>query len=167
MDTDGLDVSILYPTEGLFLFHVQDSELLNAVFRTYNDWIADHCSSFPRRLKGIGMLNIDGVQEGIREMERCAKMGLVGAMITVYPPEDRSYASSEYESLWAAAQDLGMPLSLHIGTNRPGPGQAFADIESTGAAFFSNVDPLGADVDFPHDLQRRIRALPQAAGRVS
>ena len=61
MDTDGLDVSILYPTEGLFLFHVQDSELLNAIFRTYNDWIAEHCSSFPRRLKGIGMLNIDDV----------------------------------------------------------------------------------------------------------
>ena len=76
----------------------------------------------------------------MREIQRCAKMGLLGAMITVYPPEDRPYASPEYEPLWAAAQDLGMPLSLHIGTNRPGPGQAFADIESTGAAFFSNVD---------------------------
>jgi predicted TIM-barrel fold metal-dependent hydrolase len=61
-------------------------------------------------------------------------------MITVYPPEDRSYDSPEYEPLWAAAQDLGTPLNLHIGTNRPGPGQQFVDIETIKPAFFCNVD---------------------------
>ena len=86
------------------------------------------------------MLNIDDVREGVRELERCAKLGFAGAMITVYPPEERSYDQPEYEPLWAAAQDLAMPLSLHIGTNRPGPGQAFADLDSATAAFLTNVD---------------------------
>ena len=43
MDLDGVDVSILYPTLGLQLFKVPDSELLTAVFRTYNDWLAEFC----------------------------------------------------------------------------------------------------------------------------
>ena len=119
MDIDGIDVSIVYPTIGLGLYRVvQDSELLTSLFRTYNDWVGELCSAVPNRLKGIAMLNIDDVQEGVKELERCANMGFVGAVIPVYPPEKRPYNKPEYEPLWAAAQDLGMPLSLHVGTIR-------------------------------------------------
>ena len=140
LDLDGIDVDLLYPTNGLLLYSLPDGELLTAVLKAYNDWLAEFCGAIPSRLKGIAALNIDDVQEGIKEMERCQKMGLVGAMITVYPPEDRSYASPEYEPLWAAAQDLGMPLSLHIATNRFVPGMPLVDIEATGPVFFTNVD---------------------------
>ena len=61
-------------------------------------------------------------------------------MITVYPPYERSYDRPEYEPFWAAAQDHAIPLSLHIGTNRPGPGQEFQDLESVTASFLTNVD---------------------------
>ena len=142
MDIDGIDVSILYPSIGLALFStVPDGHLLTSLFRAYNDWLAEFCSTYPKRLKGIAMVNIDDVQSGIKEMERCAKLGFVGAMITLYPPEERPYDSPEYEPLWAAAQDLGMPLSLHIGTNRPGPSrQEFQDLLSMTPSFISNVD---------------------------
>ncbi len=120
MDLDGIDVSIVYPTVGLIMFRVPDSELLTDVFRSYNDWLAEFCQPFPSRIKGVCMLNVDHVPTAVREMERCAGMGLAGAMITVYPSESRPYNSPDYEPLWAAAQDLEMPLSLHIGTNRLG-----------------------------------------------
>ena len=141
MDADGVDVSILYPTVGLQLYcTVPDSELLSALFRAYNDWLAEFCQPFPNRLKGIAMVNVDDVQDGVSELERTAKLGLAGAMITIYPPEERQYDSPEYEPLWAAAQDLRMPLSLHITTNRPGPGQQFMELDSAKPAFFTNVD---------------------------
>ena len=141
LDIDGIDVSILYPTIGLVLFsQVPDSEFLSSIFRTYNDWVAEFCKPFPKRLKGIAMVNIDDIQEGIRELERCANLGFAGAMITVYPVEERSYNSPEYEPLWAAAQDLQMPLSLHVSTNRPGPSQELLDILSTTPSFVSNQD---------------------------
>ena len=123
MAADGVDMSILYPTVGLPLFHVNESEALTAIFRAYNDWLAEFCQTAPDRLKGIAMLNVDDVQDGIDELTRCAKIGMAGAMITTYPHEDHSYDSPEYEPLWATAEDLGMPLSLHLGTSRPGPGQ--------------------------------------------
>jgi predicted TIM-barrel fold metal-dependent hydrolase len=140
MELDGVDVSIVFPTVGLLLYSVPDGDLLNSLFRTYNDWVAEFCQGAPDQIKGVAMLNIDDVQTGITELERCAKMGLAGAMITVYPPPERGYDSPEYEPLWAAAQDLETPLNLHIGTNRPGPGQQFVDIESVKPTFFTNVD---------------------------
>ena len=140
MDIDGIDVSIVYPSVGLLLYSVPDGELLTSAFRTYNDWLAEFCGAVPKRLKGIAMLNIDDVQEGVKELERCANLGFVGAMTTIYPPENRSYDNPEYEPLWAAAQDLRMPLSLHIGTNRPGPSQEFQDLDTQKPAFISNAD---------------------------
>ena len=120
MDADGIDVGIVYPTAGLTLYRVPDTELLNAVFSTYNDWLAEFCAPFPKRIRGIAMLNVDDVQVGVKELERCAKMGLSGGMIPVYPLPGRSYDRPEYEPLWDAAVDLGMPLSLHIVTQRVG-----------------------------------------------
>ena len=141
MDADGVDISIVYPTIGLGLFtSVQDSELLSAIFKTYNDWLAEFCSAHPDRLKGIAMLNVDDVAAGVIELERCANKGLAGGMITVYPPLGRSYDQPMYEPLWAAAQALGTPLSLHVSTNRPGPGQEMVNQDTLSLAFISNTD---------------------------
>ena len=136
MDADGVDVSIVYPTVGLMLYSVPDPESLNAICSIYNDWLVDFCKTFPHRLKAVAMLNIDDVEVGVRELERCAKMGLVGGMITSYPPEGRPYDSPEYEPLWAAAQDLEMPLGMHLGTNR---GSEFRD-DTIKLSSFVNID---------------------------
>lgn len=123
MELDGVDVSILYPTAGLQLYKIPDGLLLTAMLRTYNDWLAEFCEASPNRLKGIAMINIDDVNEGAADLEHRANQGFVGAMIPVYPPEDLRYDSPEYDRLWGAAQDLEMPLSLHIATNRFGSGE--------------------------------------------
>ena len=144
MDADGIDVSLLYPNEGLLLYSVPDSDLLTSLCNTYNDWILEFCAPCPARHKGIAMINTDDMASGVKEMERSAKMGLIGALISVFPPDTssmaRSYDSPEYEPLWAAAQDLEMPLSLHLGTNRPGPGQEFASSRGPRPAFHSTMD---------------------------
>ena len=140
MDIDGIDVSIVYPSAGLGLYGVPDTELLNSVFRTYNDWVAEFCSAISSPIKGIAMLNADDVWVAVGELERCAKMGFVGAMISVYPPEGRGYDKPEYEPLWAAAQDSGIPLSLHVSTNRPGPGPKSQTVDNSTIAFMTNLD---------------------------
>jgi predicted TIM-barrel fold metal-dependent hydrolase len=120
MQLDGVAGEVLYPSQGLFYFKVADSALMSAIFRAYNDWLAEFCRADPTRLKGIAMINLDDVRDGIVELERAAKRGFAGAMITEYPPEDRRYDQPEYEPFWAAAQDLDMPLSLHTATRRQG-----------------------------------------------
>ncbi len=120
MRLDGVAGEVLYPSQGLFYFRVKDTPLMSAIFRAYNDWLADFCQTDPFRLKGIAMVNVDDVQDGIRELERCARLGLAGAMITEYPLEHRRYDQPEYEPFWAAAEALEMPLSLHTATRREG-----------------------------------------------
>ena len=56
------------------------------------------------------MINLDDVEDGITELERAARLGLAGAMITEYPLEHRRYDQSEYEPFWAAAEALDLPL---------------------------------------------------------
>ena len=120
MRLDGVAGEVLYPSQGLFYFRIADPALMSAIFRAYNDWLAEFCRTDPARLKGIAMVNLDDVGDGIKELERAARLGLAGAMITEYPLEDRRYDRPEYEPFWSAAEGLGMPLSLHTATRRQG-----------------------------------------------
>ena len=146
MDIDGVDGGVVYPSIGLRMYHIVDSGLLNEVCRAYNDWLGEFCSANPDRVKGIALVNVDDVQEAVKELNRAWKMGLVGAMVSVYPPEDRSYRHPDYEPVWATAEDLDIPLSLHIGTSRPGFGgnRLIAFIEAgkrTAEGELANMDP--------------------------
>ncbi len=141
LDADGIDVALIYPTVSVILYnHVRDGDLLSATFKVYNDWLAEFCSTNPSRLGGIAVINLDDVQVGLKEIERCRKMGFIGAMITVYPPEGRRYSSQEYEPLWALAQDLDIPLSLHAASNRWGSGEHFQDRSAGRPAELVNMD---------------------------
>jgi predicted TIM-barrel fold metal-dependent hydrolase len=121
MDLDGVAGGVLYPSQGLTIYRVPDSALLSAILRAYNDWLGDFCRAYPHRLKGIAMINVDNVEDAVGELQRAAKLGLAGAMIPLRPMEQR-YDHPMYEPLWAAAQGLEMPLSLHVGTYRWRPG---------------------------------------------
>ena len=137
MDEDGVDVSFIYPTVGCPLYGVPDSDLLTEIFRIYNDFAAEHCRAFPDRLRGIAMINVDNVKSGVQELERCADMGMAGGMITVYPLPGRGYNLPEYDLLWAASQDLGMPLALHVNTIR---GDDFLKHGARGPLFVATGD---------------------------
>jgi predicted TIM-barrel fold metal-dependent hydrolase len=67
------------------------------------------------------MLNNYVPQEAARELANAKKRGLVGGIISVYPGAKHSYESKEFECLWSAAEDLEMPISLHVLTNYNGP----------------------------------------------
>src|SRR5215470_291456 len=84
-EIDGVWGACLQPSQGLFWYRIPDSAMLSAICRVYNDWIAEFCSPFADRLKGIAMLNVDDVEEASQELERCAKLGLVGAFIPIAP----------------------------------------------------------------------------------
>src|SRR6266436_3899123 len=95
MRLDGVAGEILYPSQGLFYFRLADGALMSAIFRAYNDWLAEFCRTDASRLKGIAMINLDDVQDGIKELERAARMGLAGAMITELPLDHRRYDQAE------------------------------------------------------------------------
>jgi predicted TIM-barrel fold metal-dependent hydrolase len=113
MDLDGVEADVIYTTLGFRQFWLTDAALQRACFRVYNDWLAEYCAYAPTRLAGLALISLYDIGEGVKELRRCAKAGLKGAVIWASPPDDRPYPASLYDPFWAEAQELGMPLSLH------------------------------------------------------
>ena len=114
MEVDGLSAEVLYPTLMLDLFALDDAGLQEACFRVYNDWLIDYCSVEPNRLVGVPAIPVYNIDVGIKELVRCRKAGLKGAIIWQAPHPDLPFRSDHYDKFWAAAEDLETPVSLHI-----------------------------------------------------
>jgi predicted TIM-barrel fold metal-dependent hydrolase len=114
MQVDGVTAEVLYPTLGLRLFAMEDAEAQEAAFRIANDWLIDYCRVSPGRLVGIPMISLYNLDRAIKELQRCKQAGLVGALVWQVPPPQLSFATGYYDPFWEAAQDLGMPVNLHI-----------------------------------------------------
>ncbi|WP_326835043.1 amidohydrolase family protein [Amycolatopsis rhabdoformis] len=108
-----------------FLFYsmISDTLVLNDIFRAYNDWALDFASEDRDRIKPITMLNLDDIDHAIVEMTRMRDRGAVGACIPVSSPD--GYDHVRYERFWAAAQDLNVPLNMHVASIRSTSGFGF------------------------------------------
>jgi len=114
MSTDGVSAEVLYPTLGLRLFGLDDARLQDACFQAYNDWLIEYCQVCPERLVGLGCISVYDIDHAARELERCRNQGMKGALIWQAPHPDLPLHSEHYERFWSAAEDLEMPISLHI-----------------------------------------------------
>jgi uncharacterized protein len=120
MDIDGVDAQVLYSNTGTFrLLHIADLELQAACMRAYNDFLSEFCSTDAQRLAGIGMVTADDMEEAKRETERVAKLpGLHGIILPLYPRTE-PLNSNFYDPLWAVAQDLELPVHVHVAVGDP------------------------------------------------
>jgi predicted TIM-barrel fold metal-dependent hydrolase len=123
-DIDGVVGEVLHTTFGMPLFRLPDADLQRACFKVYNDWVAEFRSHNPQRFYPIALISLEDLDAGVKELERCAKLGLKGAQIWGGPPAERPFWTEEYDPLWSVAQEARLPLSLHLGT---GKGSGVAD----------------------------------------
>src|ERR671932_1107392 len=114
MQRDTVSGEVLFPTYGLTLYALEDAELQEAFFRVYNDLLAEYCAGTPGRLIGLPAISTYDVEHAVQELERAAKLGLRGALLWYVPHPDLHYKTDHYERLWAAAQAMDMPVTLHI-----------------------------------------------------
>jgi predicted TIM-barrel fold metal-dependent hydrolase len=117
MDAEQIDVSLLYPTIGLcWEDMVRDPELASAYARAYNRWLADWCRTEPTRLYPIAHIPLLDAGIAVAEAERARRDGCVGMYLS--PDLDaragRALHDPGYDRLWAAAQDLDMPIAFHV-----------------------------------------------------
>lgn len=115
MDTDGVDAEVLY-FGGPVTQYAKNPELRNYVVQRYNDWMVELSKASPKRLVGLAHIPLIDIDEGIRELERIAKLGLKGFHCDPFPDERGGKAlwDPAYEPLWARIEETGLPLSFHI-----------------------------------------------------
>ena len=120
MDIDGVDAQVLYSNTGTFrLLQIADVELQAACMRAYNDFLSEFCRTDLERLAGIGMVCADDLEEAKREARRVATLpGLRGIILPLYPRSD-PLNSDIYDPLWAVAQELALPVHVHVAVGDP------------------------------------------------
>jgi predicted TIM-barrel fold metal-dependent hydrolase len=158
-DIDGVEAEVLYTTLGMRLFSLDDPGLQRACFGAYNDWLAEFCSYNPKRLVGNALVSLEDIGEGIKELERCAKIGLRGAMIWGSAPEDRPYSSRIYDPFWQAASELEMPLSLHVITGRGRESKLEVDPKTGNIVSLAGPTRLEMYANVIHEIQRSLTSL--------
>lgn len=146
MALDGVETEVIYTTLGFRLFGLLDEPFQRELFRVYNDWLAELCSYAPKCLLGLALIPLLDVEAGVKELRRCAKMGLRGALIMCSPPEGQSYTDRTFDPFWVEAQELRMPLSLHLGTGHGKESRYDADL-------FLRA------MTIPHEVQRTFATL--------
>lgn len=115
---DGVSGEVLFPTIGMHLFPIKDSDCQWALFRAYNDWLADFCSHAPGTFRGLAMLLHEEVDKAVAELRRTAAKGLGGVMVPLWTGESNPYHDERFGPLWAAAVDANLPVNIHTSTTR-------------------------------------------------
>ncbi|MDH4146677.1 MAG: amidohydrolase [Acidimicrobiia bacterium] len=116
---DGIVGEVMYPSLNMFAFNLPDRDVVKAVFERHNDWVLEYCSANPDRLVGIGCLGLPDVEVALAEMTRAANRGVRGFAIPAHVPPERPYCHPDFDPFWAAAEEFGVPLTMHIFTNTP------------------------------------------------
>jgi len=112
MDRDGVHAQVMY---NFLDWSFTDQQLKTACLQAFNSWLADDlCAADRDRLVGLPTLPTQDSTETVKELRRVMGLGLRGAIFDVFgavkPIFDR-----EWEPLWAAAEESGAVLSVHIG----------------------------------------------------
>jgi predicted TIM-barrel fold metal-dependent hydrolase len=113
---DGVAAEVIYPSVIFNVYQIDDTNIVEAAFQAYNNWLADYMSAAPDRLYGLGCVQLRDLDMAIREMQRVKDMGFVGLCIPATAPPDLPYSDPYYDRFWAAAQEADMPLTMHIFT---------------------------------------------------
>jgi predicted TIM-barrel fold metal-dependent hydrolase len=151
MAQDGVAAEVLYPSLAMSLFWLSDAAFQRACFRAYNDWLAEYTAYAPDRLVGLGLISLWDTDEAVKELHRCRVMGLKGASIWASPPAERDFSGPVNDPFWQAAQELGMPVSMHCLTGyRDSP------------QLFDYRTPLGRiqrNMGYPEEIQHSLTDL--------
>ncbi len=114
-DRDGIDAEVMFTWTDQMLRNAKDDELYLALVHAYNEYIAEeYVSVAPDRLFPQGTIPTTGIDDAVREIEHCARLGFKGATLTAFP-SGHGYPTPEDDRFWAAALDCRMALAKHGG----------------------------------------------------
>ena len=118
-DRDGVAAEVIYPTVGMLLCNHPDFDFKKACFAAYNRWLSEYCAEAPHRLYGLAQVSMRTPEDGVAELKEAHAMGFRGVMMPGDPAVE-DYDSKLYDPVYAAAVELGLPLSFHILTTKSG-----------------------------------------------
>jgi len=162
MDKDGVQASLNFPTfprfAGTLFLEGEDKDLALACVQAYNDWHIDEwCGYAPDRFIPMVILPLWDADLAAAEIRRTHDRG---ALAITFPEMLSSLGlpsihTDYWDPVFAAAQELGMPLSMHFGTSATVPmPSSDSPIPVSFALYGCNSMYATADLLFSKILQR-------------
>ena len=134
LETDGIVAEVIFPnTIPPFFPEVSlvqqpvttsgtELELRWAGLRAHNRWLADFCAAAPGRRAGIAQILLHDVDAAVAEIRWAKEAGLTGGVLLPGTPPGSGLPplyAPDYEPIWAACEELSMPVNHHSGSAAP------------------------------------------------
>ncbi len=118
-DEEGIWAELVFPSLGMWNASFRDPALLREAMRVSNDYAMAEIQNRSARLLCTAQVSLLDVDDGVAEMRRAAAMGFKAVFMTTTPhPRQKDYNHNDvWEPFWAAAEELGLVLAFHIGTD--------------------------------------------------
>jgi len=116
-EEDGVDGEVIFPTSHPIDHFLDDPDrdFVMAGVAAYNNFVKEEfCAPAPHRLFPVAQLPTTGVADCISVLEDAAARGFVAASLPSWP-DGGDQLSAETADFWACAQELGLPICMHVG----------------------------------------------------
>jgi predicted TIM-barrel fold metal-dependent hydrolase len=119
LDGEGVWAEVIYASIGLWCALIKDPALVRDAAAAYNEWLAAEVQGqAPDRLVCAAQMPLLDVSDAVAEVQHAASIGLhIINMPTGNPPGTKPYNHDDWEPLWAAAEEAGIVIGFHIGTD--------------------------------------------------
>jgi predicted TIM-barrel fold metal-dependent hydrolase len=119
MDREGIDIGVLFATVVSSFCALQSVDFEVAMIRAYHRWLADYCSAYPTRLKGVAVVPMRAPERAAEEIRRVAKEPWAVGIYLSSHMEDKLLDHPGFHPIWQACVDTDLPACFHGGTARP------------------------------------------------
>ena len=119
LNQEGVWAEVMFQSIGLWCGLIEDPELIRAAARAENEWLATEIQAVaPDRLVPAALMPLVDVDAAVAELYHAAEVGLhLVNMTTGHPRAAKDYNDDSWEPLWAAAEETGLVVAFHIGTD--------------------------------------------------
>lgn len=117
LDKQGVDVQIIFSSLFLNLRIARPNAEL-ALTRAYNRWMAERCAESDGRLRWIMVPSLKNPAETIADMKHAQENGAVGILFRGIEG-NRVIDHQHFDPIYAQAQELDLPICVHIGHGSP------------------------------------------------
>ncbi len=120
MDEDGVSAAVFFPPQRTMIYFMfeEDRAYSLAGMEAYNNFITDFCSEDSDRLGAVWQMPATGLDDAIAELKRAKENRAVGVGLATWPSGE-FLLSPEDDRFWAVADELRMPIHIHIGLTPP------------------------------------------------
>jgi uncharacterized protein len=121
MDTAGVDISVIFPSSADSFCALRDAGFEGALHQAYHRYISNYCADTGGRLWWVGAATMRDIPKAIEQLKYWTKQDpyFAGLQIPRACPDGRMLDNPDLHPLYAASQELDMPLWVHGGANRP------------------------------------------------